>query len=202
MLKGSLPPYLDARNEENSFYITLSNGPHTYVAESTNTEPENYNHNLEDVYFITPILCKHCEDYIWGSGKVGVACKVSNYLNINIFKHGCCDERKKGDEGEFTRNPRPLKRYTTSLSFYEKNRPEVVQEEEEPSRKTLNVIFLKTRRLSSSDIARTTERKFYEEVKRLQIAEASSKEFEDGENDDFEAAEEKGSSASTVEKER
>nr|KAF7425598.1 hypothetical protein H0235_008036 [Vespula pensylvanica] len=75
MLKGSLPPYLDARNEENSFYITLSNGPHTYVAESTNTEPENYNHNLEDVYFITPILCKHCEDYIWGSGKVGVACK-------------------------------------------------------------------------------------------------------------------------------
>lgn len=27
---------------------------------------------------------------------------VSNYLNINIFKHGCCDERKKGDEGEFT----------------------------------------------------------------------------------------------------
>lgn len=32
-----------------------------YVAESTNTEPENYNHNLEDVYFITPILCKHCK---------------------------------------------------------------------------------------------------------------------------------------------
>ncbi|KAI4493664.1 hypothetical protein M0804_001840 [Polistes exclamans] len=76
MLKGGLPPYLDARNEDNSFYMTLSNGPHTYVAESTNTEPENYNHNFEDVYFITPILCKHCEDYIWGSGKVGVACKA------------------------------------------------------------------------------------------------------------------------------
>lgn len=34
-----------------------------YVAESTNTESENYNHNLEDVYFITPILCKHCKLY-------------------------------------------------------------------------------------------------------------------------------------------
>ncbi|XP_015190692.1 PREDICTED: phosphatidylinositol 3-kinase regulatory subunit alpha-like isoform X2 [Polistes dominula] len=75
MLKGGLPPYLDTRNEDDSFYMTLSNGPHTYVAESTNTEPENYIHNFEDVYFITPILCKHCEDYIWGSGKVGVACK-------------------------------------------------------------------------------------------------------------------------------
>ncbi|KAI4504052.1 hypothetical protein M0802_000523 [Mischocyttarus mexicanus] len=86
MLKGSLPPYLDARNEDNSFYMTLSNGPPTYVAESTNTEPENCNHNLENVYFITPILCKHCEDYIWGSGKVGVACKVNLVTRIESVR--------------------------------------------------------------------------------------------------------------------
>ncbi|KAK2586318.1 hypothetical protein KPH14_010618 [Odynerus spinipes] len=87
MLKGSLPPYLDTHNEEDSFYVTLSNGPHAYVAESTNTEPENYNHNLEDVYFVTPILCKHCEDYIWGSGKVGVACngKQQFYFMKNLL---------------------------------------------------------------------------------------------------------------------
>nr|CAH7740145.1 unnamed protein product [Callosobruchus chinensis] len=32
-------------------------------------------HKLEDVYFLTPILCKHCRDYIWGQGHVGVKCK-------------------------------------------------------------------------------------------------------------------------------
>ncbi|CAG9855406.1 unnamed protein product [Phyllotreta striolata] len=32
-------------------------------------------HKLEDVYFLTPILCKHCKDYIWGQGRVGVKCK-------------------------------------------------------------------------------------------------------------------------------
>ncbi|XP_011064215.1 PREDICTED: uncharacterized protein LOC105151931 [Acromyrmex echinatior] len=110
MLKGSLSPYLDTHNEEESSYVTLSNGPYgkyyntivyiissvtsvidycirlihsliryflvtAYVADSTSTEHNSYNHVLVDVYFVTPILCKHCEDYIWGTGKVGVKCK-------------------------------------------------------------------------------------------------------------------------------
>ncbi|XP_018302808.1 protein kinase C delta type [Mycetomoellerius zeteki] len=75
MLKGSLSPYLDTHNEEESSYVTLSNGPYAYVADSTSTEHNSYNHVLIDVYFVTPILCKHCEDYIWGTGKVGVKCK-------------------------------------------------------------------------------------------------------------------------------
>ncbi|KYM78290.1 Protein kinase C, partial [Atta colombica] len=75
MLKGSLSPYLDTHNEEESSYVTLSNGPYAYVADSTSTEYNSYNHVLVDVYFVTPILCKHCEDYIWGTGKVGVKCK-------------------------------------------------------------------------------------------------------------------------------
>ncbi|XP_076178357.1 phosphatidylinositol 3-kinase regulatory subunit alpha isoform X2 [Ptiloglossa arizonensis] len=74
MLKGNLSPYLDTHNEEESSYVTLSNGPYVYVADSVNTEPKN-NHVLVDVYFVTPILCKHCEDYVWGTGKVGVTCK-------------------------------------------------------------------------------------------------------------------------------
>ncbi|OAD53078.1 hypothetical protein WN48_10824 [Eufriesea mexicana] len=74
MLKGNLSPYLDTHNEEESSYVTLSNGPYVYVAESVNTEPKS-NHVLIDIYFLTPILCKHCEDYVWGTGRVGVKCK-------------------------------------------------------------------------------------------------------------------------------
>ncbi|KAB0801497.1 hypothetical protein PPYR_05851 [Photinus pyralis] len=32
-------------------------------------------HRLGDVYFLTPILCGHCKDYVWGCGRVGVQCK-------------------------------------------------------------------------------------------------------------------------------
>ncbi|KAL0121562.1 hypothetical protein PUN28_006822 [Cardiocondyla obscurior] len=85
MLKGSLSPYLDTHNEEESSYVTLSNGPYAYVADSTSTE-HNYNHVLVDVYFVTPILCKHCEDYIWGTGKVGVKCKGKTFYYIRIIK--------------------------------------------------------------------------------------------------------------------
>ncbi|XP_043525585.1 phosphatidylinositol 3-kinase regulatory subunit alpha isoform X2 [Frieseomelitta varia] len=74
MLKGNLSPYLDTHNEEESSYVTLSNRPIVYVAESSNTNPRN-NHILIDIYFLTPILCKHCEDYVWGTGRVGVKCK-------------------------------------------------------------------------------------------------------------------------------
>ncbi|XP_077261798.1 protein kinase C gamma type-like isoform X2 [Temnothorax americanus] len=80
MLKGSLSPYLDTHNEEESSYVTLSNGPYAYVADSTSTEHNSYNHVLVDAYFVTPILCKHCEDYIWGTGKVGVKCKDILYF--------------------------------------------------------------------------------------------------------------------------
>ncbi|XP_032680236.1 phosphatidylinositol 3-kinase regulatory subunit alpha isoform X2 [Odontomachus brunneus] len=75
MLKGSLSPYLDTHNEEESSYVTLSNGPYSYVADSASTKHNSYNHVFVDVYFVTPVLCKHCEDYIWGNGKVGVKCQ-------------------------------------------------------------------------------------------------------------------------------
>ncbi|XP_076220742.1 uncharacterized protein LOC116433330 [Nomia melanderi] len=75
MLKGNLSSYLDPHNEEESSYVTLSNGPYVYVTDSANTEPKS-DHDLVDVYFLTPILCKHCEDYVWGTGKVGVKCKA------------------------------------------------------------------------------------------------------------------------------
>ncbi|XP_076667902.1 uncharacterized protein LOC143368746 [Andrena cerasifolii] len=74
MLRGNLSPYLDTHNEDESSYVTLSNGPYVFVPDSTSTKPRN-SHALVDVYFVTPILCKHCEDYVWGTGKVGVKCK-------------------------------------------------------------------------------------------------------------------------------
>ncbi|XP_017888284.1 phosphatidylinositol 3-kinase regulatory subunit alpha isoform X2 [Ceratina calcarata] len=74
MLKGNLSPYLDSHNEDESSYVTLSNGPYVYPAESTNSKLRN-NHVLIDIYFLTPVLCKHCEDYVWGTGRVGVKCQ-------------------------------------------------------------------------------------------------------------------------------
>uniref|UniRef100_T1J1N3 Phosphatidylinositol 3-kinase regulatory subunit alpha n=1 Tax=Strigamia maritima TaxID=126957 RepID=T1J1N3_STRMM len=35
----------------------------------------SYKHHLLDTFYLTPILCKHCAAYIWGSGKVGKKCK-------------------------------------------------------------------------------------------------------------------------------
>ncbi|KAL6254393.1 hypothetical protein P5V15_014441 [Pogonomyrmex californicus] len=86
MLKGSLSPYLDTHNEEESSYVTLSNGPHAYIGDSTSTEHNSYNHVLIDVHFVTPILCKHCEDYIWGIGKVGVECKARSKFTTRRLK--------------------------------------------------------------------------------------------------------------------
>ncbi|GFY76866.1 hypothetical protein TNIN_174401 [Trichonephila inaurata madagascariensis] len=38
----------------------------------------SYNqHSLIKVYFLTPVLCRHCRDYIWGTGKIGVKCEGS-----------------------------------------------------------------------------------------------------------------------------
>ncbi|CAL7946402.1 unnamed protein product [Xylocopa violacea] len=85
MLKGNLSPYLDTHNEEELSYVTLSNGPYVYVAESANTEPKN-NHVLIDIYFLTPVLCKHCEDYVWGTGRVGVKCKVISTRRVRVYR--------------------------------------------------------------------------------------------------------------------
>jgi len=56
------------------------------------------NHRLVDVFFLTPVLCSHCRDYIWGTGKVGVKCEGKSitfiYKNDFIFlilSTGCWD---------------------------------------------------------------------------------------------------------------
>ncbi|CAH0562412.1 unnamed protein product [Brassicogethes aeneus] len=51
-------------------------------------------HRLIDVYFLTPILCKHCDDYIWGQGSVGVKCKdchacFHNFCARYLSNHPC-----------------------------------------------------------------------------------------------------------------
>ncbi|XP_025833130.1 protein kinase C alpha type-like isoform X2 [Agrilus planipennis] len=42
-------------------------------------------HRLRDVYFLTPILCIHCKDYIWGSGKVGTQCLGKCIFLLHTF---------------------------------------------------------------------------------------------------------------------
>ncbi|XP_066986926.1 phosphatidylinositol 3-kinase regulatory subunit alpha isoform X4 [Macrobrachium rosenbergii] len=41
---------------------------------SGHTSPSGQ-HNLAQYYFLTPVLCGHCRDYIWGSGPVGKQCE-------------------------------------------------------------------------------------------------------------------------------
>ncbi|XP_019764916.1 phosphatidylinositol 3-kinase regulatory subunit alpha isoform X3 [Dendroctonus ponderosae] len=57
-------------------------------------------HKLEGIYVLTPILCKHCNDYIWGQGLIGVKCKdchacYHNYC-ARFFVHYLC--RKDSSE--------------------------------------------------------------------------------------------------------
>ncbi|KAK8389634.1 hypothetical protein O3P69_008965 [Scylla paramamosain] len=41
---------------------------------SLQQSPIQQQHCFITVFFITPVLCTHCRDYIWGSGKVGRQC--------------------------------------------------------------------------------------------------------------------------------
>ncbi|XP_011497110.1 PREDICTED: protein BZZ1-like [Ceratosolen solmsi marchali] len=77
MLKGNPLSYRDSHKEDESSYVTLNTGPFAYVVQ-TNTEESSRNHVLEHIYFVSPVLCAYCEDYIWGTGKVGVKCKGKN----------------------------------------------------------------------------------------------------------------------------
>ncbi|KZC12897.1 hypothetical protein WN55_04415, partial [Dufourea novaeangliae] len=83
MLKGNLSPYLDPHNEEESSYVTLSNGPYVYVGDSTNTEPKN-DHVFIDVYFLTPILCKH---YIERRGPSPLARLRAEVMGNGVHRH-------------------------------------------------------------------------------------------------------------------
>ncbi|XP_058794763.1 phosphatidylinositol 3-kinase regulatory subunit alpha-like isoform X2 [Phymastichus coffea] len=82
MLKGNSLLYCEAHKEEESSYIALDREP---LAQQVNCESTTSpNHILQNVYFVTPILCKHCEDYIWGTGKVGVKCKECHVCFHNV----------------------------------------------------------------------------------------------------------------------
>lgn len=79
-----LKPYnVETDSVTHSTYITSSEVEDIYVqcsnqiGETAGTlEGSSYDkHILVEVYFVTPILCLHCKDYIWGSGKQGFQCK-------------------------------------------------------------------------------------------------------------------------------
>ncbi|XP_022250520.1 uncharacterized protein LOC106466724 isoform X2 [Limulus polyphemus] len=41
-------------------------------------------HQLMETFFLTPVLCRHCKDYIWGTGKVGMKCEGCHSCFHNI----------------------------------------------------------------------------------------------------------------------
>ncbi|XP_019865910.2 phosphatidylinositol 3-kinase regulatory subunit alpha isoform X2 [Aethina tumida] len=59
---------------ESHYYNTLE-VPLAALAVQDPELRQPHSHKLTDVFFLTPILCRHCNDYIWGQGRVGVKCK-------------------------------------------------------------------------------------------------------------------------------
>ncbi|XP_044016208.1 phosphatidylinositol 3-kinase regulatory subunit alpha isoform X2 [Aphidius gifuensis] len=72
MQKGNISSHPDGNKKDESSYVTITNGP--FVHEENNKISKEYHHNLFNVYFVTPLICLHCDDYIWGTGNVGVTC--------------------------------------------------------------------------------------------------------------------------------
>ncbi|XP_014206200.1 phosphatidylinositol 3-kinase regulatory subunit alpha isoform X2 [Copidosoma floridanum] len=87
MLKGNPSSHLEIHKEEESTYVILDSGPFSYLTQS-DSDQSSKGHVLDGVYFVTPILCVFCEDYIWGTGKVGVKCK-----ECHACFHNLCAER-------------------------------------------------------------------------------------------------------------
>lgn len=70
--------------ETEDIYVQCSNQV-SDIAGSPAGPPYEY-HVLVEVFFVTPILCLYCKDYIWGSGKQGSQCKSKVYSNILFYK--------------------------------------------------------------------------------------------------------------------
>lgn len=49
-------------------------------------DPKNDGHQLVEVYFVRPVLCDCCGDYIWGSGRVGTSCKGKCFHVFWVFR--------------------------------------------------------------------------------------------------------------------
>ncbi|XP_071799761.1 phosphatidylinositol 3-kinase regulatory subunit alpha-like isoform X2 [Asterias amurensis] len=44
-------------------------------------------HRLVEQGLVTPVLCKHCNDYVWGTGKIGLQCE-----DCNLMYHRTCGQ--------------------------------------------------------------------------------------------------------------
>ncbi|KAL7287307.1 hypothetical protein TKK_0018431 [Trichogramma kaykai] len=75
----------DNSKEEESEYISVGNGPYAYLAKPVSSElTKSADHVLVNVFFVTPVLCDFCKDYIWGTGERGVKCKGKSKFLLNL----------------------------------------------------------------------------------------------------------------------
>lgn len=70
-LQPILPPMPQVITCPDEMYVRLPNSHHTIVSS----------------FVTTPILCLHCRDFIWGSGKQGVCCSMC----LSYFHQSCKD---------------------------------------------------------------------------------------------------------------
>ncbi|XP_066997352.2 phosphatidylinositol 3-kinase regulatory subunit alpha isoform X2 [Anabrus simplex] len=61
-------------NEEGFRHLAVPGGDFQPVQAGTPGK-QPVSHRTVGVFFLTPILCRHCADYIWGTGRVGFKCE-------------------------------------------------------------------------------------------------------------------------------
>lgn len=64
---------VEKKSDVEDIYVQCSNQPKDSVDSRISDSVDC--HDLIEVFFVTPIICVYCSDYIWGSGKQGLQCK-------------------------------------------------------------------------------------------------------------------------------
>lgn len=83
-------------------------------------KPRNlFRHNLKTVFFLTPILCGHCGDYIWGTGNQGVACEdCQTCFHLPCSQHSgtqpCHMQRSSSNLPKPSQQDTPLRQWTNT----------------------------------------------------------------------------------------
>ncbi|XP_022087779.1 phosphatidylinositol 3-kinase regulatory subunit alpha-like isoform X2 [Acanthaster planci] len=95
---GTFVKYVETRHPPGLNYLQVDPGRQDPRTSPKTSSPEG--HVLFDKGLVTPMLCQHCNDYIWGSGKIASQCQDCNF----VYHKMCglyaanveCDKQRSG----------------------------------------------------------------------------------------------------------